>query len=423
MAKEKTDTKKYTRKGFDDFGEYTEENTGRGWRKLRRKINGVEFQIYGAKTADYIKAIRASEVTLRLNDMSDRIELSNGKPISDFHEAMILNRLQDYGISNTGRMRDAIKEAAFDNKYHPVLEYLEGLKWDGADHFTALMNKLEMSSPLASVFWRKFLIGAIAKAIDARQNFMLVLLGAQGKGKSRLVEWLCPLPHLHYEGPISPDDKDSLIRLLNNWLWEVAELDSTTRRSDRSALKHFVSMKRVKVRVPYGRYDIEKPAAASMIGTINEDGTGFLNDPTGNRRFAVIHLEDIDWSYTDIDLGQLWAQLYAAYKAGEAFELTKAEQEIQNEINNDHMVQSPLEEYLLEWFVIDPSQPDRFMTTMEILEALEGVGLQGDQFRNKMELGTVLAKHKIKRTRRRDNGKLQYGYSGIWKLGEKKISL
>ena len=109
--------------------------------------------------------------------------------------------------------------------------------------------------------------------------FWLVLLGAQGKGKSGLAEWLCPVPRLFYEGPINPDDKDSLIRLINNWIWEVAELDSTTKRSERSALKHFISTKTVKVRVPYGQYDTEKPAAASMIGTINEDGTGFLHDP------------------------------------------------------------------------------------------------------------------------------------------------
>jgi predicted P-loop ATPase len=82
----------------------------------------------------------------------------------------------------------------------------------------------------------------------------------------------------------------------------VAELDSTTKRSERSALKHFISTRTVKVRVPYGEVRHRKAGVASMIGTINEDGTGFLHDPTGNRRFAVIHLEAIDWSYaTGID--------------------------------------------------------------------------------------------------------------------------
>jgi predicted P-loop ATPase len=180
------------------------------------------------------------------------------------------------------------------------------------------------------------------------------------------VRWLCPLPFLFNEGPISPDNKDDLILLINNWFWEVAELDATTKRADRSALKHFVSRERVKVRVPYARYEIDKPAVASMIGTINADGAGFLNDPTGNRRFVVLDVEDIDWRYEKaIDRDQLWAELYQAYCNGEAWELTRAEQEIQRELNDGHMVQSPLEEMLLHYYEIDPSQEWR-MSSMTI---------------------------------------------------------
>ncbi len=404
-----------TRVGVDQFSEYVEEETGRGWRKLRRKLNDYEFLVYGSKTDDYINAMLAAGVELRLNDMSDRVELSNGKPLNDIQAAAILNRLRDYDMKDTARMRDAIKEAALRNKYHPIREYLDGLVWDGQNHFDALANKLTMSSPGAAGFLRKFLIGSIAKALDAQQNFMLVFLGAQRKGKSRLVEWLCPLPHLFYEGPINPDDKDSQIRLINNWLWEVAELDSTTKRSERSALKHFITMKTVKVRVPYGQYDTEKPAVASMIGTINEDGTGFLNDPTGNRRFAVIHLDDIDWSYaTTIDKHQLWAELFTAYLAGETWELTPHEQEVQNAINTEHMVSTPLEELLLQYYNIDKTQIDKFSSTMNILDKLESLGLKGDQFRNKMELTTILTKHGLPKRQKRVGGATVRGYEGIW---------
>ena len=403
-----------TREGVDEFSAYVEEETGRGWRKLRRSLNGYEFLVYGSKTADFIKAINASGVSLMLNDMSDRIELSDGRPITKIEEAAILNRLRDYEMRDTARMRDAIKEAALRNRYHPVKNYLDGLLWDGECHFDALMSCLTMSSPAASSFWRKWLIGSIAKMLGARQNYMLVLLGAQGKGKSRLAEWLCPLPHLFYEGPINPDDKDSLIRLINNWIWEVAELDSTTKRSERSALKHFISTRMVKVRVPYGEYDTEKPAAASMIGTINEDGTGFLHDPTGNRRFAVVHLDAIDWAYTQIDRNQLWAELYEAYLAGETWELTPYEQEIQAEINGGHMMVSPLEELLLQYYEIDKTETERFTPTMEILDRLTTLGLKGDQFKQKMELTSILTKMGLKPEQRRVGGKALRGYRGVW---------
>lgn len=404
-----------TRSGTDQFSEYLEEETGRGWRKLRRILNGYDFLVYGSKTDDYIMAINSAGVELKLNNMSDRIELTDGRPITKIEEAAILNRLRDYDMKDTGRMRDAIKEAALRNKYHPVSEYFKSLEWDGQYHFAHLMSHLSMSSEGAAGFWRKWMIGSIAKVLDARQNFMLVLLGGQGKGKSRLAEWLCPLPRLFYEGPINPDDKDSLIRLINNWIWEVAELDSTTKRSERSALKHFISNRTVKVRVPYGEYDTEKPAAASFIGTINEDGTGFLNDPTGNRRFAVVHLDDIDWNYvTAIDIHQLWAELYAAYLGGETWELTPHEQEIQNEINGEHMVSTPLEELLLQHFNLDKTQTEKFTPTMNILDKLEMLGLKGDQFRNKMELTTILTKHGLPKRQKRINGAAVRGYEGVW---------
>lgn len=402
------------REGEDEFGKYWEEKTGRGWRKFKRQRNDIEFVVYGSKTDDYISALSANKIYPCLNEMSDRVELQGKGPLTDIQESVILNRLTDCDMKNTDRMRRSIHEAAHRSRYHPVRDYLDGLTWDGKDHVASFLNKLDMSSPLAETFWKKFLIGSIAKVLDAHQNFMLVLVGAQGRGKSRLVRWLCPLPHLFHEGPVSPDNKDDLLLLLNNWLWEVSELDSTTRRADRSALKHFISMKNVKVRVPYGRYPIDKAAAASMIGTVNEDGTGFLNDPSGNRRFGVVRMQGIDWSYENIDRDQVWAQIYAMYKAGEPFELTQHEQEVQKEMNLEYTLQSPLEELFLNYFEHDPSQPERFMSTMDILSHLSDLGLEGRQYTNKIELASVMTKLGIEQTRGRVDGKQVRGYAGVW---------
>lgn len=400
------------REGEDDFGKYIEEGTGRGWRKVRRIIDDIEFKVYKPLTEDYIRALYASGFKLRLNQMSDRLEFRD-EPLTDMQESVMLNRLQDLGLKSVSRMRTAMHEMAVRNKYHPVREYLDALpEWDGRSRFDELMGKLEMSSPMPEVFWRKFLIGSIAKVLDGAQNFMLVLMSKQGTGKSRLARWLCPIDKLFFEGPINPDNKDSAIRLINYWMWEVAELDATTRRADVAALKFFVTQKIVTVRVPYGRYDISKPAAASFIGTINPDGTQFLAD-TENRRFAIVHLEDIDFSYTDIDRQQFWAEIYAAYNAGEAYELTTHEREVQEEINSDHITESPLEAILLAHYDLDPSRPGEVIMAHELLERLELLGLKGDQFKNKMELGKVLARHGINRRQKRIDGKRQYVYEGV----------
>lgn len=406
-----------TREGTDEFSEYTEEETGRGWRKLTRTLNGHTFLVYGSKTEDYIKAILANEVVLKLNDMSDRMEIvtDNGpRPVNDIDDSIILARLLDFGMRNEGYMRKSMHTLAARNRYHPVREYLQSLEWDGGNHFDALMDHLDMSSELATVFWRKFLIGSIAKALTGAQNYMLVLKGAQGRGKSRLVRWLCPLPHLFHEGAIVPDNKDDQIKLIENWFWEVAELEGTVKRAAVSALKNFITMRNVGVRVPYGRYAINKTAAASMVGTINDDGTGFLNDRTGNRRFAVVEISDIDWAYETIDKDQLWAELYAAYLDGEGWELSHHEMEVQREINELQMTISPLEELLMQHFIIDPSQTGKFSATMNILDKLETMGLKGDQFKNKMELTSILKKAGLKSVQKRTGGVRVRGYEGIW---------
>ena len=96
------------------------------------------------------------------------------------------------------------------------------------------------------------MLGTVGKVINHDQNFMLVLDGRQDIGKSSLVRWLCPLPDYFIEGAIVPDDKDSTLRLIRHWIWEVGELQSTTRKADREALKNFITT------VSYTHLDVYK---------------------------------------------------------------------------------------------------------------------------------------------------------------------
>lgn len=125
------------------------------------------------------------------------------------------------------------------------------------------------------------------------------------------------------EAPINTDDKDSEIRLISAWIWEVSELGATTRKADYEALKAFLTTRKVTVRKPYGRHDISKPALASFIGTIN-NSSGIFSDPTGSRRFLVSKIEEINWDYSvSIDPTDVWAEAMAAYLAGESWKLTR----------------------------------------------------------------------------------------------------
>lgn len=325
------------------------------------------------KAADYADVLHSLGYHFRLNVCDDRIEV-NGEPLSDVLEAVIRAKLRDYGLRFVNIARDAMIADAARNRYHPVRRYLEGLQWDEHDHIAALSDHFQDRYTMFPVFLKRWLVGAIAKAYDAAQNRVLVLDGVQGIGKSHFVRWLAsPLPDLYIEAPIDPSNKDDLIRLMRCWLWEVAELGSTTRKADAEALKHFLTQRQVTIRVPYGHNDLVKPALSSFIGTVNNAG-GILNDPTGNRRFMVSNITALDWSYTALDPNQVWAQAFTLYRHGEPWELTGQEAQDATAINADYEIEDPLTDLLITRFEIDAAQPSWVTPTYAILDRLHGAG-------------------------------------------------
>ncbi|HUT18733.1 MAG TPA: VapE domain-containing protein [Anaerolineae bacterium] len=368
------------------------------------------------KSDEYINVLAALGYVFKMNRCNDRVEV-NGDPISDALEAKLKTQLRDLGYPRVNVARDAYIAHAFDNSYHPVQEYLQGLRWDGQDHISYLAAYFTDRHDVFPTYLRRWLVGACAKAFEAEQNRMLVLDGRQNLGKSHFVRWLVPMDigrEYLVEGPIQPDNKDDLIRLISAWVWEVAELGSTARRADREALKYFLSMRQVTVRAPYGHYDLVKPAMASFIGTVNNE-TGILSDPTGHRRFMVCNVTEIGWDYAKlVDVRQVWAQAYKLYCAGEPWELTKGEAERATEINEEYEMVDVLEDYFHQAFEITGDALD-FMPTTEILFHLHGAGWTGERTQRleAMDLSRLMTKLKVEKGRSRIDGEKAHGYTGL----------
>ena len=75
---------------------------------------------------------------IRLNLLSERIDIvkpvgwpRSGKTLSDTDMKYILRRMEKYGISSEKKNESAIRIVANENRYHPIRDYLNGLKWDG----------------------------------------------------------------------------------------------------------------------------------------------------------------------------------------------------------------------------------------------------------------------------------------------------
>lgn len=365
-------------------------------------------------SAEYIRALKQLGYSFRMNELSDKVEI-NDAPIDDPLAAKIRTQMRDAGYQYVNVFEDAYTAHAWDNRYHPIRDYLLGLKYDGGGHIAHLAGHFADRDGVFALWLRRWLIGAVARVYTGSQNPMLVLDGPQNIGKSFFAQWLCPLSEYFIEAPINPDDKDNFVRLASKWVWEVSELGATTRKADREALKSFITVAWVTVRKAYDRHDMEKPPLASFIGTVNNE-SGILSDPTGSRRFVIAHLDAVDWSYSQMNVGDIWAEAHAAYLAGEPWRLTPDEAKRAAEINEGYEIEDPLEGMIKQLFVIDPALTG-WLPTVDILQELELAGLKGSTVGNARMLATTMTRLGLERKRKRNvQQQLVWGYEGIARI-------
>lgn len=366
------------------------------------------------KTKDYIITLKNLGYTFRYNLCTHTVEVG-GHPLSDPVAAEIRGKLRDAGIDQVTAAEDAYLANAWQNRYHPLRDYLADLKYDGVDMITELSSLFQDANGIFPTFLRRWLIGAVARVMARTQNRMLVLDGPQGLGKDYFAKWLCsPMAEYYHEGAINPDDKDCRLRLMSTWIWTVSELGATTRKNDREALKAFLTLETVRDRKAYGRFDVQGPALTSFIGTINNEG-GFLSDPTGNRRFMVCKLTAIDWSYTRLDVDQIWAQAYDLYISGEPWDLQPDEAKTAREINEAYQVDDLIEAAILKYFLIDPNERGWWMATVDIVEKLEEKGVRfGSPLSAALAVGRAMTSIGLEKAKQRNfMRQLVNGYLGI----------
>jgi predicted P-loop ATPase len=344
-------------------------------KQVLRYEKGTDKASRNATPADYRKAMLDMGYSFSMHELDDEIYV-NDRPMSDTVELRILYRLGNAGYSSKEKTRQAFTEEASEHPFHPVRDYLNGLAWDGKDHIGKLASYFTDDEQVFGVWLRKWLIGAVAKVLvtpNGSQNRTLVLVGGQKAGKSYFVRWLgSVLPEYYIEKGIDPTNKDDKIRRATKWIWEVGELGAVTRKADREALKTFQSEETVTERKAFGHHDMHKPALANYIGTINDEGTGFLNDPTGSRRYMACTIKKIDWTYSQqVSVDQVWAQAIALLGQGEDWKLSYEEEQSANGVNQKYEMENPLEQYINRYFVVDAGNRDEVMPTSEILDILK----------------------------------------------------
>lgn len=238
-----------------------------------------------------------------------------------------------YGIAANQKIDDTLSLEFEKHKYHPIINYIESLAWDGIkridnlliDYFGAEDNVYSKAAI------RKTLCAAVARVFEPGVKFdtALILVGDQGTYKSTFVkklgrDWFS-------DTFMTVQGKEAFEQIQGAWLIEIAEL-SGLKKAEVEVIKHYISKREDSFRPAYGRVVETYKRQCVFFGTTNDKD--FLRDPTGNRRFMPIDVrkefikKDVAIDLTDSEIDQIWAEAYELYKNGEALYLSGEEESL-----------------------------------------------------------------------------------------------
>ena len=313
------DIPKATRKSKKDTPVASASGEGAILAKQRLTIELLESEL---KRRGYVVRYnilkKRTEITKYAAKKRERIPLDSF--VTSLHSA-IGGIYTNAGFPSIERYIDKI---AADHEYNPVIEYFENIKWDGKQRISEVFQILRIPDEdfLSRALIKKWLLQTAAMPYNqvpvlddkhAVQAYgaegVLTLQGEQGAGKTSFFRKLA-LYWFEEGARLDDSDKDLRRRAITAWITELGEVESTFKKSSVETLKSFITQSIDRFRLPYGRADIEGARITSMCATCN--GTGFLADTTGNRRWFIIPLTgkiDLD-ALGNLDVEQLWAEYF-----------------------------------------------------------------------------------------------------------------
>lgn len=209
--------------------------------------------------------------------------------------------------------RDAIRILALQNSFDPVREYLDELKWDGVLRLDTWLSQYlgAEDDDLTRAIGRAVLIAGVrrVRSPGCKFDFVLVLEGAQGRGKSTALKILAGGEDFFSdEILIGESYKEQQELLRGKWIVEMPELAGLNSAEVRR-VKQFISKTHDRARGAWQRSVEEIPRRCILIGTTND--AQYLRDATGNRRFWPVVTGKIDLAGLREVRDQLWAEAAA----------------------------------------------------------------------------------------------------------------
>lgn len=231
-----------------------------------------------------------------------------------------------YGIVSSQKVDDALSLEFEKKKFHPIIDYIKSLTWDGQERVNNLLIDYfgAEDNDYTKAAIRKMLCAAVARVFEPGIKFdlSLVLVGEQGTYKSTFVKKLGR--NWFSDTFTTVQGKESFEQIQGAWIVEMAEL-SGLKKAEVETIKLYISKQEDSFRPAYGRVVETYKRQCVFFGTTNSKD--FLRDPTGNRRFMPIDVRKeyvkklVPTDLTDYEIDQIWAEAYQLYLNGETLYL------------------------------------------------------------------------------------------------------
>lgn len=211
------------------------------------------------------------------------------------------------------KMYDAITQACLVNQFNPVVDYLDGLHWDGTPRIETWLIDLfgVADTPYARAVSKIILIAAVRRARRPGTKFdqCVVLEGPEGKNKSTAIRHMAEAagPGNFSDAHILTLDQKQQMELLKGvWLYEIADLTGL-RKAEVEKVKAFMSKQEDRARAAYDRETSDQKRQCVFFASTN-DGD-YLQSMTGNRRWWPLKTtKACDLDKLDAIRDQLWAE-------------------------------------------------------------------------------------------------------------------
>lgn len=308
-------------------------------------------------------------------------------------------KLHRMGITT---IQQAVNTAAFNNRRNELVEWLNGLQWDGQDRLCTFMGRAfgAQQDAYTAAVGRCWLISMVARAFQpgCKVDTMPVFEGVQGKSKSTALgilggKW-------YAENNTDVTSKDFIENIQGVWLVEIAEMHAFG-KAEVERIKSIITCRNDRYRAAYARRSEDHLRRCVFAGTTNRND--WNRDETGARRFwpVACTVVDLDWLTANRD--QLFAEAVVLYRAGTPWwdipiDLAKEEQDKRRAAD---AWDDPVAEYVDGRF---------WVTTGQVLEQALRVPIERQDLMLQRRVGSILRAMGWQPTVRKSGGRPERGW-------------